>query len=183
MGPFCKLVLFKLIGSGHIIFDGLIVTTSSNLMLQEGHMSSWSSLTKLILITENNVSPCTFNSTAYTAIMRKILYFLFVVSIAFQGWANARPQESHCMMKEMTMYAQMQNCDDAMPSCCDQHSAKQKSQSTCKHTIDCQSGQLGVLSLVLDKPQLPIEAVFTPAPHPVPFCLDSSNVWRPPQLG
>ncbi|WP_410498847.1 hypothetical protein [Chitinibacter sp. S2-10] len=87
------------------------------------------------------------------------------------------------MMKEMTMHAQMQNCDEAMPSCCDQHSAKKNSQVTCKHIVDCQSGQLGVLSIVLDKPQLPVEAVFTPAPHSVPFSLDFSNVWRPPQLG
>ena len=119
----------------------------------------------------------------YTSFMRKILYFVFVVSIAFQGWANARPQESHCMMKEMSMSAQIQNCDEAMPLCCDQHSIAQKSQSTCKHTVDCQSGQVGVLGIALDKSQLLVTAVYSPALHLVPISLDASNVWRPPELG
>lgn len=137
----------------------------------------------LIFIIMPSFSLVSSTLAAYTTTMRRILYFLFVVSIAFQGWANARPQESHCMMKEMSMSAQMQNCDEAMPSCCDQHSTAQKSQSACKHTVDCQSGQIGVLGMVLDKPQLLVTAVYTPALHSVPISLNASNVWRPPELG
>jgi hypothetical protein len=137
----------------------------------------------LTFITEVKLDLAAFFSVAYTTVMRNILYFLFVISIAFQGWANARPQEAHCMMKEMSMSAQMQSCDDEMPSCCKPHSALKKLQSSCKHTVDCQSGQVGVLGFVLNKPQLLLTAVYTPTLHSIPISPDSSNVWRPPELG
>jgi hypothetical protein len=115
--------------------------------------------------------------------MKLASYFFFVVIMAFQGWANARPQESHCMMKEMATHSQIQNCDEAMPSCCDQHSTSKKSPSSCKHTVDCQSGQIGVLSLLLDKPQLLFSAIYSPLLRSLLIFPDSSNVWRPPELG
>lgn len=114
--------------------------------------------------------------------MKVFGYFLFVAMLAFQGWANARPSEPHCMMKDMaSMHVQMQNCDEAM-SCCDEHGSSTLGAS-CKHSLDCQSGQIGVLSLLLGKPQLLFSAVYSPAPYPLLLSTDSSNVWRPPQLG
>ena len=44
--------------------------------------------------------------------MKFIGYFFFIVIMAFQGWANARPPEFHCMMKEVAGHVQMQNCDE-----------------------------------------------------------------------
>jgi hypothetical protein len=124
-----------------------------------------------------------FQQDAYTARMKFIGYFFFIVIMAFQGWANARPLEFHCMMKEVAGHVQMQNCDEATPSCCDQHSASKKSASNCKHTVDCQSGHVGVFGSLCNKPQLLVSAIYSATLHSLLISSDSSNVWRPPQLG
>ncbi|QKJ66947.1 hypothetical protein HQN60_09705 [Deefgea piscis] len=76
---------------------------------------------------------------------------------------------------------QTQDCDQAMPACCDAQHTAQTSPSSCQHNVDCQSSQLGVLDLAFAKPQLFFTAIYTPTLHAVPASFDPSNVWRPPQ--
>jgi hypothetical protein len=115
--------------------------------------------------------------------MKFACYFFFLAMIAFQGWASARPPESHCMMKEMSMHAQLQSCDEAMLACCDQPHTTKKSLASCQHVVDCQSSQIGVLGLALDKLQLFFTAIYTPTRPSLSLSPETSNVWRPPARG